>query len=153
MCSKENLWIMAFDFGQARIGVAIGNTLLKIPHPLVIITGKSKFEKLDKIRQLIDKWRPTRLVVGMPSGSDCDNENINTNILSPEKKQLISDVRRFSNRLKENFKLSVDFVNEEFTSSDAEAKLEEQSIMGKEQKGSIDALAACSILQRYFDTI
>ena len=43
-----NSWIMAFDFGMQRIGVAIGNTQLKIPHPIDTVIGKSKFEKMDK---------------------------------------------------------------------------------------------------------
>ncbi len=45
---EENTWVMAFDFGLSRIGVAIANTLLKIPHPVECITGKNKFEKFEK---------------------------------------------------------------------------------------------------------
>ena len=93
---NENTWIMAFDFGEARIGVAIGNTLLKIPHPLPIVTGRNKFEKLDKIRKMIEEWRPTVLVVGMP-----DNPELEVRL----------SITRFSNRLRNYFKLTPVLVN------------------------------------------
>ena len=137
--SKGNSCIMAFDFGESRIGVAIGNTLLKIPHPVLTVTGRNKFEKLAKIGKLIDEWHPTRLVVGIPSPNQ-------------DKQPLIDSIKRFSNRLIHNFKLPIDFVNEDYTSSIASIQLNEQAIYGIKQKEKLDSLAACSILQMYFDT-
>lgn len=136
---EVNSWVMAFDFGETRIGVAVGNTLLKIPHPLITVTGKNKFDKISKIGKLIDEWRPTQLVVGMPS----NHEN---------KESLITSITRFSNRLKHNFKLPVEFVNEDYSSSIASNQLKEQALYGIKQKHKLDSLAACSILQMYFDT-
>ncbi len=137
---SPNNWIMAFDFGESRIGSAVGNTLLKIPHPLVTISGHNKFEKFAKIGKLIDEWRPVLLVVGMPG----DKEN---------KELFIQSIIRFSNRLKNNFKLPVGFVNEDYTSQEACTLLKEQDIYGKAQKGKLDSLAACGILQTYFSSI
>ena len=135
-----NNWIMGFDFGEARIGVAIGNTLLKIPHPLPIVSGRNKFDKFAKIGKLIDEWRPILLVIGMPS-----------NPLNKE--DLVQSIIRFSNRLKNNFKLPVSFMNEDYTSHNAVNLLKEQSIYGKASKDKLDSLAACEILQTYFSSI
>lgn len=137
------MWIMSFDFGLNRIGVAIGNTELKIPHPVSVITGRNKFEKLDKIAKLIQEWKPLHLVVGMPSVSD--------GVAKQSKGELIEAINKFANRLKHKFKLPLSFVNEDYTSHIASNQLSEQLIRGRRQVGKLDMLAACTILQRYFD--
>jgi putative holliday junction resolvase len=139
MMIAQNIQVMAFDFGITRIGVAIGNTLLKIPHPLDVISGKNKFDKLDKIAKLVEKWQPTLFVVGLPS-------------YSADKENLLIQINKFANRLQHRFKYSVEFVNEDYTSSTASAQLEEQFIRGYIQKTKLDQLAACAILNRYFVT-
>ena len=135
---NSNTWIMAFDYGDMRIGVAIANTTLKIPHPVAIVTGRNKFEKLDKIAKLVEEWRPSQLIVGTPTKRE-DNE------------LLINNIRKFSNRLTHKFKLPLTFINEDYTSSIASIKLNEQSIRGFAQKTKVDALAACLILQMYLE--
>lgn len=135
---SNGVWVMAFDFGEARIGTAIGNTLLKIAHPLQTVTGRNKFEKLDKIRQLIDEWKPSILVVGMP-----DNPEL----------EVQAAIVRFANRLRNNFKLTPLYINEDYTSSLAVNQLNEQNIRGMAQKSKLDALAACAILQTYFNKL
>ena len=134
---------MAFDFGMSRIGVAIGDAKLKIPHPITTVTGKNKFEKFAKIRELVDKWQPELFVVGIPLQ--------NAEEMDKDKLQLITNIRRFSNRLKESFKLQVEFVSEEYSSSIAADKLKEQNIFAYQQKDKLDAVAATIILTRYFD--
>lgn len=139
----NKLTIMAFDFGMSRIGVAIGDGFLKIPHPLATVTGKNKFEKFAKIRELVEKWQPQKFIVGMP----CEDSEE----LSIDKTQLITNIKRFSNRLKENFRIDVEFVNEEYSSFIASLKLNEQKVFAINQKDKLDAMAATVILQRYFD--
>lgn len=139
----NKLSVMAFDFGLSRIGVAIGDVSVKIPHPLATITGKNKFEKFAKIRELVDKWQPQKFLVGIPS--------TDTEIASLDKAQLITNIKRFSNRLTENFKIDVTFIDEEYSSFLASSKLKEQNIFAKKQKDKLDAIAASIILQRYFD--
>lgn len=143
---KKSVCVMAFDFGMTRIGVAIGDSLLKIPHPIAVITGKNKFEKFAKIKELVEKWQPTLFVVGIP----IDEEESNP-IQNPDKVQLTINIKRFSNRLKEQFKLDVTLVNEEYSSVTAASKLNEQRVYAENQKDKLDALAATVILQRYFD--
>lgn len=133
-------WVMAFDFGEFRIGVAIGNTLLKIPHPIATITGRNKFEKLDKIKKLVEEWQPKQFVVGMPSQIE-------------NKEKLVSEINRFSNRIKHKFNLPCMFINEDYSSSIASSKLNAQNIRGAAQKSKLDQLAACEILRFYFNLL
>lgn len=157
---------MSFDFGLNRIGIAISNTELKIPHPVAVVTGRNKFEKLDKIAKLIQEWKPSHLVVGMPSESRGATEATGATELATsteatgvtkETKQLkdalIDAINKFANRLKHKFKLPLTFVNEDYTSQIASNKLTEQLIRGRRQVGKLDMLAACAILQRYLDTL
>lgn len=130
--------IIAFDFGANRIGVSLGNTLLKIAHPLGIITGKNNYEKLDQIDELIKKWQPNHFVVGMPSTRD-------DNIL------LIKSINRFARRVAHRNKLTHSFINEDFSSNEAVETLDELDIHGIGQKEYLDTFAACVILQRYFE--
>lgn len=131
--------IMAFDYGEARVGVAMGNTLLGIAHPLETIAVEGMHPKIDAIEKLIERWKPDILVVGRPHESD-----------SPQKIQLVNTINNFVKRLARRTGLTVEVVNEDFTSSHASGLLKEQGIYGREQKEHLDKLAACSILQTYF---
>jgi putative Holliday junction resolvase len=138
----SNRVLMGFDYGEARIGVATGNTLLKIAHPLTTVTGEGMWNKIDQLEELIKKWQPQLLVVGIPSASD-----------DPKKIQLINTINNFAKRLGRKFNLPVTLIAEDFSSADAAMLLEEQAIYGKSQKGKLDQLAACAILQTYFSEI
>ena len=135
----ENKIVMGFDFGLTRIGVAIANTSLRIPHPLAIVVGKDNNEKMAKIGELIAIWQPFNLVVGMPSN------DIN-------KLDLVHSINKFINRLKHNFRLEVISINEDFTSKIASGLLDVQGIHGIKQKHKLDSLSAMIILENYFYT-
>ena len=59
--------VLAFDFGEARIGVAQGDAELGLSHPLATVTGNSNDEKFNAIAKLIREWQPKHLVVGLPT--------------------------------------------------------------------------------------
>ena len=62
--------LLAFDFGEKRIGVAVGNTIVGIAHPLQTIATESNDERFSTIGHLIAEWQPAQLVVGLPSHMD-----------------------------------------------------------------------------------
>lgn len=134
--------IMAFDYGDARLGVAIGNTLIKIPHPITTIEGDGMWTKIDALEQIINEWKPNIFVLGMPHESD-----------NPKKIQLINTIKNFAKRITRKYEREVIIVNEDFTSMHASSLLNEQKIYARDQQGKLDQLAACSILQTYFSEI
>ena len=136
---KREETLMAFDYGEARVGVAVGNMLLQIPHPLSTISVEGMYPKLDQIAPLIARWQPQRLIVGRPSFGD-----------DPQKTQLLNTINNFAKRLARKFNLAVEFVNEDFSSAEAASQLNEQGIYGRAQSGRLDQLAACAILRGYF---
>ena len=131
--------LLAFDFGTRRIGVAVGNTLLRRANPLTTIDEEKTGARFAAIAALLDEWQPGALVVGLPSNDDG----------TPH--ELTALCRRFANRLKGRFKLPVILLDERYTSLAASAQLNEEGIHGRKQKALLDQYAAQQILQAYFD--
>ena len=68
-----HLTVLGFDYGKARIGVAVANTLTGVATPQSTVTARDGVPDWAAITRCIQEWRPKRLVVGMPrklDGSD-----------------------------------------------------------------------------------
>ncbi len=130
---------LAFDFGERRIGVAIGNSMLQHARPLITINEEKTDARFASIAALLAEWQPDALIVGLPCSVDG----------TPH--QLTALCRRFANRLKGRFKLTTILVDERYTSQAASSVLNEIGIRGREQKPLLDQYAAQQILQAYFD--
>jgi putative Holliday junction resolvase len=131
--------VLGFDFGERRIGVAIGETLIGIAHPLETIDTVLTDERFARIEALIAEWKPTRLVVGLPVHAD-GTEHEMTRL-----------AQRFANRLNGRFGLPVTLVDERHTSLMAESLLAEAGLRGRRQKPVLDQVAAQAILQTWFE--
>lgn len=132
--------VLAFDFGEKRIGVAIGETTLTQAHPLAVIRAQSSEGRRRAIGALIQEWQPQQLVVGLPTHTD-------------GKPHAMTDLcRKFAAWLSRQFSLPVELADERLTSFDAEARLRETGRNAKTMKPLLDAVAAQLILQTWFDT-
>ncbi len=131
--------VLAFDFGEKRIGVAVGETILKAAHPLTTIVAEDNDLKFSQIGHLITEWRPSLLVVGLPTHMDGTPHGM-THL-----------AKKFAQRLEGRFNLPIMMVDERLSSAEAAQNLREAGITGGKQKAMIDAVAAQSILQSYFD--
>lgn len=131
--------LLGFDFGTRRIGVAVGNTLLRQANPLTTINDEKNDTRFARIEALLAEWQPAALVVGLPCNEDG----------SPH--EMTALARRFANRLKGRFNLPTILVDERYTSLAAAERLDEAGIHGMKQKALIDQYAAQQILQAYFD--
>ncbi|HEU4709608.1 MAG TPA: Holliday junction resolvase RuvX [Methylophilaceae bacterium] len=133
--------VLAFDFGEKRIGVAIGEHLLGIAHPLTTISTEANDERFRLIGDLIAQWNPVQLVVGLPLS------------LEGEEHEVTRLCRKFANRLNGRFTLPVALVDERLSSAEASQSLRETGITGRKQKPMLDQVAAQHILQSYFDNL
>lgn len=131
--------ILAFDFGKKRIGVAVGNTALKLAHPLTTIHSEINNQRFASIHALIEEWQPVLLIVGLPSHSDGTAHEI-THLC-----------RRFARRLTGRFNLQTLLVDERYTSRTASTALHLAGVSGRKQKPFLDQVAAQHILQSFFD--
>lgn len=131
--------LLAFDFGEKRIGVAVGDTLLKLAHPLLTIEAEENAAKFAQIGSLLKEWQPALLVVGLPMSLD------------GEAHAMTALAQKFAQRLEGRFNLPVVMVDERLSSAEASQSLREAGIRGRAQKQMLDQVAAQTILQSYFD--
>ena len=123
--------IFAFDFGVKRIGVAMGNTMLRQAEPLKVINAIDNATRCADIQKMLDEWKPARLVVGLPMHPD-GNEH-----------DMTARARRFANQLNGRFNLPVELVDERYSSA----------VLSARRGEVIDDRAAAIILQQYFDSM
>ena len=123
--------IFAFDFGVKRIGVAMGNTMIRQAEPVKVIAAIDNATRFADIQALLDEWKPARLVVGLPMHPDGAEH------------EMTARARKFANQLHGRFNLPVELVDERYSSAVISAKRGEV----------IDDRAAAIILQQYFDAL
>ena len=133
--------VLAFDFGEQRIGVAVGEHLLATANPLTTIDNESNEIRFQRIGALIQEWQPKLLVVGLPLSVDGAEHAVT---------QLC---KKFARRLNGRFNLPVIMVDERYSSVEASDLLNQRGIKGRAQKEMLDQVAAQTILQSYFDSI
>ncbi|HBI82965.1 Holliday junction resolvase RuvX [Orrella sp. NBD-18] len=124
--------LLAFDYGAKKLGVALGNSLLRQARPLDIILEQTRVGRFERIEKLIRTWKPDRVVVGLalePDGSE---------------HYPAGHCRRFARQIEGRFGIPVVMVDERGSSVEA------QKITGNDHD---DAQAAAIILQRYFDAL
>ena len=132
--------VLAFDFGEKRIGAATGETPLGSAHPLTVIHAESNDDRFAVIGKLIAEWQPEHLVVGLPTHADG----------TPHEMTRLAT--KFGERLVRRFNLPVSYADERLTSLDAEARLRETGRNSKSAKPLLDAVAAQLILQTWFES-
>jgi putative Holliday junction resolvase len=132
--------VLAFDFGERRIGVAVGNSLLREASPLAVLEVSSAEDRFQQIGKLIKEWHPDRLVVGVPTSVDGEPHTLTQRCI------------RFANQLQGRFGLPVERVDERYSSLEAEQARRELRAEGRWRASQpIDHLAAQVILQRFFE--
>jgi putative Holliday junction resolvase len=122
--------LLAFDYGAKKLGVALGNTLLRQARPLDLILEPTRVGRFVRIAALLATWQPNRLVVGLALATDGSEQYASQHC------------RRFARQLEGRFGIPVELVDERGSSVEA------QKITGNAPD---DAVAASIILQRYFD--
>ncbi len=122
--------VLCFDFGLARTGVAVGNTLTRSARPAAIIKAESNAARWEAVEKLVDEWAPAFFVVGVPHHPDG----------APG--ELTARCERFARQLAARYRRPCRTVDERYTSASVEN--------GRER---IDDKAAAVILQQFFDEL
>ena len=143
-CSSHNQRegnIIGFDFGQKRIGVAIGNNISKSAQALITIESASNNQKFEAIQKIMDEWQPVSIVVGVPFNVDGSEHKV-TNLC-----------KKFAKQLEQKYALPIHLIDERYTSIEASYEIQDKKIDLKKRKLLIDQIAAKIILQSYLDQI
>jgi putative holliday junction resolvase len=132
--------ILAFDYGERRIGVAVGNTGTRTATAVGVLPARGAPD-WEAVTQCLREWAPGRLIVGLPYNMDGSDT------------VLTSTCRGFAAELSRRFKLPVELVDERLTSSAAMADLREARRSGarsrRVRREDVDANAARLILETW----
>jgi len=132
--------ILAVDYGEKRIGLAISDELGITASPLMTLTRRSDEETVRQIAQLASKLRVTQIVVGLPRRTDAQEGEM-------ERK-----VKAFAEKLRQKVSVPVVLFDERFTTRIAEQVLLEADLSRRKRKQVRDRLAAVILLLSYLDS-
>lgn len=136
---------LAFDFGLKKIGVAIGDTLLRHARPLSVLKSETRQQRFALVEALLEEWQPDQVIVGLPL------------TLEGEKQEASAQARRFANQLHGRYGLEVILVEEQNSSMEAQDLIRRFKEFNPKQARRIadedDAVAAAVILQRHLDSL
>jgi len=130
--------ILAFDFGLARIGVAVGQPITATATPLETLKAKAGIPDWQIVEKLIKEWQPKLLIVGEPFNMDSSDQ------------QITLKARKFANRLHGRFGLPFEMFDERLSSAAAREEIFEYGGYRKLKKTQIDSIAAALILESWF---
>ena len=127
--------ILAFDFGTQHIGVAVGQTITKTSSPLMILNvAREGKEFWNTISNLIDEWKPDRLLVGKPLNMDGTPSD------------MMKKVDPFFQKLQKISNIPCELVDERLTSFEAKQLMQTDSKYDR-----IDDLAAKIFLDNWIE--
>jgi putative Holliday junction resolvase len=130
--------LLGFDFGEKRLGVAVGETQTRMAHPVAAIAAAATEARLAAVARLVTEWHPAGFVVGQPRHADGTEHPV------------ARQAAKFARRLEARFHLPVAFIDETLTSAEAASRVREAGGRTR-MKGDLDAHAAAVILQSYLD--
>jgi putative Holliday junction resolvase len=131
---------LGFDFGNKKIGVAVGYADTAIASPLLTLRSINQVPDWVQIGKLIAEWQPTGLVVGISLQQDGSD-----NIVTPR-------MHKFCRQLHGRFQLPVHQIDEALTTFAAKQMLFDDLKVSAAKLWAVqDQVAAQLILQSWFN--
>lgn len=132
---------LGFDFGNKKIGTAIGQTTTATASPLNTIRSINQQPNWDTITQLIKEWNPAGLVVGISKKADGSD-----NPITPR-------MHKFCRQLEGRYQLPVHQIDETLSTFEAKQLLFDELHLSAAKLWEVqDQLAAQLILQSWLNT-
>ena len=124
--------IVAFDYGEKKIGVAVGQTETNTSSPLQIIFNNNDQVNWNEISVLLDEWKPELIIIGKPLNMDGTDSEI------------MKEVERFYQKLKNIYDAKFEYVDERLTTFEARQIFDEKKV-------EVDANAAKILIDNWFE--
>lgn len=131
--------ILAIDFGERRVGLALGDPAGLIAHGLETMTVKDADESLDAVVSIAEAEQVIEIVLGLPVNMDGTAG------------EMAAKVEAFAGRLRGRVSCEVRTWDERLTSISARRAMNEMGMEIRGNKGSLDRIAATLLLQNYLD--
>ena len=125
--------IVAFDFGEKKIGVAVGQTSTYTSSPLQVIFNNHDKVNWNDISILLEEWKPELILVGKPLNMDGTDSEI------------MMKVDAFYKKLESLYDAKFEYVDERLTTFEARDILKENNVE------TVDANAAKILIDNWFN--
>ena len=134
---------IAFDFGMKKMGIAIGQNITNTASPMDSVVMKNGNPDWNALKQLIEEYRPTSIILGKPDVKDKSSE------------ALMKKIEAFKEILEMDLNQNVEWALEHLTTEDAKEKLKlqrQEGILSRRiMKGQVDSMAAAIFLQDWMN--
>lgn len=142
--------VLGLDFGMKYIGIAVGQSVTRTATPLTSIMATDGVPKWDDIQKLINEWKPSALILGIPLNMDGTEQPITF------------AARRFGDKLKNHFKLPLHLVDERLSTWEAKERIKERTLQEKGNSRSpgkpkqdfklVNAMAAAILVEQWLSS-
>ncbi|MGQ0286594.1 Holliday junction resolvase RuvX [Pasteurellaceae bacterium 22721_9_1] len=132
--------VIAFDFGTKSIGCAVGQSITGTAQALPAFRAQDGIPNWDAIAKLFQQWKPDLLVVGLPLNMDGTEQDLTLR------------AKKFANRLHGRFGLPVELQDERLTTTEARTEIFSRGGYRALEKGKVDSISACLILESWFES-
>lgn len=134
--------VMALDYGDATVGVAVSDPLFLTAQGIEIIRREKETHlrpTLRRIGELIDEYHVEAIVLGLPLN------------MGGSKGPRALKTEKFRDTLEKRFRLPVYMTDERLSSFEAEEEMREAGIKPSEFKKHVDRIAAQIILEEWMN--
>ena len=125
--------IVAFDFGEKKIGVAVGQTSTYTSSPLQVIFNNHDKVNWNDISILLEEWKPELILIGKPLNMDGTDSEI------------MKKVDTFYKKMESLYDAKFEYVDERLTTFEARDILKENNVE------TVDANAAKILIDNWFN--
>jgi putative Holliday junction resolvase len=129
--------ILAVDWGERRIGLAVSDPSGTLASPLATRVVRGPEDALEQVAKVAASEEAERIVVGLPL------------LLSGERGEAAIAAESFAARLAERTAIPVETYDERLTSALGERLLRESGTRRKRDKGQLDQSAAVMLLDSF----
>ena len=131
--------IISLDIGTKRIGIAVSDAMWLGATPLYTIDRKNDKDTLLKIEEICKEYNTNTILIGIPYNMD--------GTLGFQAKNCIN----FIKPLEEKYQIL--YQDERLSSNEAEARLRQMGKKYTKNKGMVDTISACIILEDYLKKV
>lgn len=131
--------VLGLDIGSVRIGVAVSDPAGSVASPVTVVDSRDFVQALRAFRELAEDYEPEMIVVGLPL------------TLAGEEGPQAATVREVAGRIADDLQIPVEYFDERLSSAEARRSLRSAGLSDREQRGTVDKVAAAIVLQGWLD--
>jgi putative holliday junction resolvase len=133
--------LLGIDYGDKHIGLAVSDPMLLTAQALESYHTQNKSKDMEFFRNLISKYKITKIVIGLPLRMDGSEGS------------RVKKTKKFASRLKNHFDIPIVYWDERLTTKQASRIMRDKGISNKKKKKLVDQISAVLILSSYMDSL